>query len=252
MLKPLEFTQISSDAFKSWSRCKRQYYYKHVKKMQWPADIQHFSLGKDVHKLMDYQARGMDCTLLLDKAAQNVRVSWQKLMAHPMAHLPVIVSEWAFHVPLPLDFGETKWLTGRIDRVARHESELLVIDWKTGTGVPRNPEADWQTRLYLYALVEVAQTASATDLGLNMDGPLKPEQLRFVYVEVKADSHTPVREVVVHYGQSKHEATRQTLKAMLSAIDSEEEFALPENNQCPDKFCAYRTICGIEPPTAGI
>jgi RecB family exonuclease len=140
----------------------------------------------------------------------------------------------------------TEWLTGRIDRVARDGDRILVIDWKTGTGVPRNPEEDWQTRLYLYALIEVAGTPSAVDLGLHLAGPLRPEQVQFVYVEVKADNHTPLREVVLPYSTAKHEATRQVLQAILRQMAVEEDYALPESGRCPDRFCAYRTICGIE------
>ncbi len=271
--------QISSDALKSWSRCKRQFYYKHVKKLQWPSDIQHFSLGKDVHKLLDYQARGLDCTLLLDHAPANVRISWQKLMAHSVVNLPVVANEWAFHVPVNLQpdtleksstailtseipKGETAamqdhwtelsgspvaWLTGRVDRVAREGDHILVIDWKTGTGVPRNPDVDWQTRLYLYALVEVAGSPSAADLGLITEGaPLRPEQVSFLYVEVKADAHTPVRLVPLPYSTAQHLATRQVLQTILSQMAIEEDYALPDNQQCPDRFCAYRSICGIE------
>lgn len=267
-----EISQVSSDALKSWSRCKRQFYYKHVKKLQWPSDIQHFRLGKDVHKLLDYQARGLDCNLLLQHSPMDVRISWQKLMAHPVVHLPVVANEWAFHVPVALQseqaaesstqsqseqgFSESafsepttsrvEWLTGRIDRVARDGDKILVIDWKTGTGVPRNPEVDWQTRLYMYALVEVAGSPSATDLGLNSDGPLRPEQVSFLYVEVKADQHTPVRLVPLPYGTAQHLATRQVLQTILSQMAVEEEYALPENKVCPDKFCSYRSICGID------
>lgn len=246
MPRPLEFTQISSDAFKSWSRCKRQFYYKHIKRMQWPADIQHFRLGRDVHKLLDYQARGLDCDLLLQAATRDVQLSWQKLMAHPIVHLPVLANEWAFHIPMELESNQTDWLTGRIDRVARDGERVLVIDWKTGTGVPRNPEADWQTRLYLYALLEVAGTPSAADLGLNTHGLLQAEQMQFVYVEVKADTHTPVREVVLPYSTAKHEATRQVLQAILQQMAVEEDYTLPDSGTCPDRFCSYRTICGID------
>jgi hypothetical protein len=251
MPRPLEFTQISSDAFKSWSRCKRQFYYKHIKRMQWPADIQHFRLGRDVHKLLDYQARGLDCELLLQHAQRDVQLSWQKLMAHPIVHLPVLANEWAFHIPMALEGEQTDWLTGRIDRVARDGERVLVIDWKTGTGVPRNPEADWQTRLYLYALLEVAHTPSAADLGLNAHGPLQAEHMQFVYVEVKADTHTPIREVVLPYSKAKHEATRQVLQSILKQMAVEEDYALPDSGACPDRFCSYRTICGIDAGAAG-
>jgi len=267
LTKP-DLHQISSDALKSWSRCKRQFYYKHVKKLQWPADIQHFRLGKDLHKLLDYQSRGLDCNLLLSQAPMDVRISWQKLMAHPVVKLPVVANEWAFHVPVALqpDGGESytdnleglsksnltetqgrvEWLTGRIDRVARDGDKILVIDWKTGTGVPRNPEVDWQTRLYMFALVEVSQSPSAADMELNLAGPLQPEQVSFLYVEVKADQHTPVRLVPLPYSRAQHESTRQILQTILRQMAVEEDYSLPDNNVCPDKFCSYRTICGVD------
>jgi hypothetical protein len=246
MLNETEFSQLSSDAFKSWSRCRKQFYYKHIKRLQWPSDIRHFRLGRDVHKLLDYQARGLDCTLLLANAPNDVRYSWEKLLRHPIIHLPVLANEWAFHVPVQLENGQTEWLTGRLDRVARADDRVLVIDWKTGTGIPRNPEQDWQTLLYLYAVVEVAPSASAANLGLNINGPLRPEQVRFVYVEIKPDQTTPIREVVIDYSAEKHEQTRKLLRKTLSDMSTEETFPLPK--ACPDRFCAYRAICGIENP----
>lgn len=243
MLKSHEFTQISSDAFKSWSRCKKQFYYKHVKRLQWPSDIRHFRLGRDVHKLLDYQARGLDCDVLLAQAPDDVRYSWQKLLKHPIVHLPVVANEWAFHVPIQLP-GQTEWLTGRLDRIARYDDQILIIDWKTGTGIPRSPENDWQTLLYLYAVIEVAPSIAAQDLQLNLSGPLRPEQLQFVYVEIKPDQTTPIREVIIPYNTEKHQQTGALLKSILSEMSVEEDFPLP--NSCLDRFCAYRSICGIE------
>jgi hypothetical protein len=240
----LEFTQISSDAFKSWSRCRRQFYYKHVKGMQWPTDIQHFQLGRDVHKLLDYQARGLDCDLLLTNAGEAVCHSWRKLREHPISQLPVLANEWAFHVPMTLGHGQQEWLTGRIDRVARFENQILVIDWKTGTAVPKQPQADWQTRLYLYALVEVAPTPSAADLGFCIEGPLRPEQVQFVYVEIKPDENTPIRTVEIPYSAREHQKTGELIRTIIENMAIEEEYALPET--CPDRFCQYRPICGIE------
>ncbi|HEY9685813.1 MAG TPA: PD-(D/E)XK nuclease family protein [Coleofasciculaceae cyanobacterium] len=238
-----KFTQISSDAFKSWSRCRRQFYYKHVKRLQWPSDQSNFRLGRDVHKLLDYQARDLDCTLLMESASEDVCRSWEKLMAHPITQLPVLANEWAFHVPVTPDGGQTEWLTGRIDRVARAENKVLVIDWKTGTAVPKQSASDWQTLLYRYAVVEVANTPSAADLGFNLDGPLRPEQVTFLYVEVKADPHTPIRLVEIPYGAEEHEQVRARIQSVLGAMATEEDYALP--SQCPDRFCAYRAICGI-------
>jgi hypothetical protein len=251
LFPPHDLTRVASDALKSWSRCKRQFAYKYVNRLQWPSDARHFSLGRDVHKLLDYQARGLDCEPLLRQAPINVRRTWEKLMAHRTAQWPIVASEWAFHVPVRLPGSlenRAEWLTGRVDRIALdpagEPTRVWIIDWKTGTGVPRQPEEDWQTRLYLFALLEVANTPSAADLGLCRNGPLQPEAMGFLYVEVKADTRTPVREVAIPYSRERHEETRRHLEETLLAMSTEEAYALPA--QCPDRFCAYRPICGID------
>lgn len=240
-------SQISSDAFKAWSRCKKQFYYKHILGHRWPTDIQHFKLGQDVHKLLDYQARGLDCTLLLADCADNVRQSWNKLIQHPIVHLPIVANEWAFHVPISLSAQRTEWLTGRIDRIARdqeHPHKVLLIDWKTGTGIPKNPESDWQTILYRYALVETAQSPSAAHLNLGTpDRPLLPEDVEFVYIEVKADTTTPIRDIRIPYSQSAHQQAGELIAKTLTQMAQEQHFLLPET--CPDRHCAFRPVCGI-------
>lgn len=244
MFEAHDFQQISSDAFKSWSRCKKQFYYKHIKHLQWPSDVRHFRLGRDVHKLLDYQARGLDCEVLLSNAPGDVLFSWRKLEKHPITKLPVIANEWAFHVPVPLGNGQTEWLTGRLDRVARDGDSVVIIDWKTGTGIPKQPETDWQTLLYLYGLLEVANSPSASDLGLNLHGSLRAEQIQFMYVEIKPDESTPIRPVTVKYSVQKHQQIGALLKQHLLQMSEEEDFPLPD--ACPDRYCAFRAICGID------
>lgn len=273
LFPPHDLTRIASDALKSWSRCKRQFAYKYVTRLQWPSDARHFSLGQNVHKLLDYHARGLDCEPLVREATPDVQNSWRKLIAHRTVQWPVIANEWAFHVPITLKNGTVEWLTGRMDRVAReplattsltpatfgtetadseahtrnHPTEkdkIWIIDWKTGTGVPRNAPEDWQTRLYLFALLEVANTPSAADLGLSRQGLLQAEDIGFLYVEVKPDTQTPIREVPIPYSRERHEETRRLLEQNLNAMSVEEQYALP--SQCPDRYCVYRSICGID------
>jgi CRISPR/Cas system-associated exonuclease Cas4 (RecB family) len=227
---------VSPDFFKSWSRCYKQFYYKYVRKLNWPSDGRHFKLGRDVHKLLDYQARGLDCSLLLKDADENVRISWEKLMTHSVTRLPVLANEWGFHVPVG-----NRWLVGRMDRVAKDGDQVIVIDWKTGTGVPRNPETDWQTLVYLYALVEISRSNAPHDLGIER---LSAEQVSFAYVEVKADNRTPVRIVTVPYSEARHEESRRIFTEILATTDRESAYALPQT--CPDRYCQYSPICGID------
>src|SRR5687767_10737836 len=99
---PPELARISADTLKSWSRCKRQFAYKYVASLQWPSDNRNFSLGREVHKLLDYQSRGLNCDLLLGGASEKVALTWQKLMNHPATQWETIASEWEFHVPFNL------------------------------------------------------------------------------------------------------------------------------------------------------
>jgi ATP-dependent helicase/DNAse subunit B len=227
--KPLSVSQL-----KTWSKCKKKYYYDYIKELRWPSDQSNFKLGQRVHKLMEFQSRGLDCTPLVTAAEHNVQQAWNNLIRHPITHLPILGSEWGFLIPIHLD-EQNVWLEGRIDRISERnndsKAQVIVIDWKTGTAVPKQPEADWQTQVYLYATVE-----SAKELGLKS---LTPEEVAFVYVEVKDQ----VREIEIPYSSMQHQAVKQRLEQTLQAIAQEEDFPLPKF--CPDKFCPYRAICGI-------
>ena len=229
---------LAPDQLKKWTRCKKQFYYQHVKQLRWPTDKSNFTLGSDVHKLMDYQSRALDCALLLKNADVKTQLCWEKLSQHPVSQLPVVANEWGFQVPVMQDL-QTTWLTGRIDRIARdvENDKILVIDWKTGTAAPKLPHSDWQTIIYLYAVIEARH-----DLGLPN---LTPAHLQFVYVEVNTrHENAPVRLLPVDYSEKQHAQNRQLIEKTLADIDNEEAFDLP--NQCPDAWCPYRSICGIQ------
>ncbi len=225
---------LAPDQLKTWSRCKKKFYYQSVKKLNWPSDQRNFQLGKDVHKLMDYTSRGLDCNLLLQSATPAVQSCWKQLCEHPISQLPVIASEWAFLVPV----GD-QWLTGRVDRIAQNGDGLLIIDWKTGTGTPKLPESDWQTLIYLYAVLEARSELAVPNLTA--------EQLQFVYVEVKPQQATSgIREVRVAYSSEKHQQTQRLIEQTLHDMAVESEFNLPKT--CPVRYCPYGAICGIHDP----
>ncbi len=223
---------FSVNQLKTWSRCRKKYFLDYVNQLHWPTDHQNFQLGQDVHKLLDYHARGLNCEAIIGNATSEVQSAWRLLMADPMVKLPILGSEWGFQVPLTLDGSSNNWLVGRVDRIAQSDDRVLVIDWKTGTAVPKNPENDWQTRVYLYAVYEARQ-----DLGLNER--MTPEQFQFIYVEVKDQ----IRSIPVFYTSLKHEETRQVLRQTVGQIIFETAYSLPET--CPDRYCPYENICGI-------
>lgn len=220
---------VSVNQLKTWDRCRRKYYLDYVNNLHWPTDQSNFRFGQDMHKLLDYHSRALDCSAVLAQAPADIQKAWALLMASPIVQQPVIASEWGFQIPV--NVCGVQWLVGRIDRLAREGERLLVIDWKTGTAVPKVPETDWQTLVYLYAAYEARH-----EFGLEA---LTPADLEFVYVEVR----DAIREIRVPYSEQRHEEVQALLEKTLREMIEAEEYPLPDT--CPDKYCPYPAICGI-------
>ncbi|HEY9880871.1 MAG TPA: PD-(D/E)XK nuclease family protein [Leptolyngbyaceae cyanobacterium] len=121
----------------------------------------------------------------------------------------------------------------------------LIIDWKTYLQPKHraNLEQDWQTRLYLYVLVET------TDF--------QPDQVSMSYWFVRnRDPQTQAlapQQVAIRYSLAKHEQTRQALTKLtqaLSKYQSAGEFPLiaPGAREC-DR-CSFVAPCGRLPETS--
>jgi ATP-dependent helicase/DNAse subunit B len=245
---------VSTSQLKSWDKCKKQFLYKHVLKTNWLTTQKNFTLGKSVHKLMDYQARGLPIENLVAEARTDIQDTYLALEQHPLAHATVVANEWSFNVPFALSAPSTVpatraphvWLTGRIDRIVKTinntpttEPVYWIVDWKTGTAVPPDFKQAWQTRLYLYAIWEARQQ-------LGIPHTARIEQLGFAYVEVKPKRKHPVKVYEVLYTQAAHQQTRMDLSSAISAMLAAKTFELPPT--CPDSYCPFGTICGIAPP----
>jgi hypothetical protein len=229
---------ISAEQLKQWERCRKQFYYKSVLGLRWPSSPFNFELGRQVHQLLDTQAQRplLPLETLLPATLEKSQVLFEQLAESSYGQAPIVATEWAFSVPAPLPktrANRSVWLNGRIDRIIKKEGKLLIIDWKTGTAVPKQAETAWQTRLYLYATLEACK-----QLGYPQ---LKAEEITFCYVEA---SDRGLHAVNVPYTQAKHAATCLALQQHIEAMLSEASFPLPE--ACPDKYCPYLASCGIQ------
>lgn len=216
----------SVNQLKTWCKCRKKYELDYVRKLQWPANPKNFRLGKGVHQLLDYTARNLPVEPIVKDADSDIVEVWQFLQRSHWARLPVLASEWGFSLEV-----DGNWIYGRIDRIVQDGETIRILDWKTGTSAPREPETDWQTLIYLYVAYEARR-----DLGVDVT----PEQLQFTYVQVKNGALSTVD---VPYSVAMHEATRQRLAETLQAIQMATVYTLPV--QCPDRFCPYYNICGI-------
>jgi PD-(D/E)XK nuclease superfamily len=226
---------LSAEALKSWSRCKKQFQLKYLEQRRWPSSTQNFRLGIQVHKLLDYQAKGLDLTSLLLHCDADVRQSFELITSHRLAQPEALItSEWAFHLRLG---ASRSVFTGRVDRLVRlSQTQWALVDWKTGTATPREPQSAWQTKLYLAAAYQLRTT-----LGASESTP--PSAFSFIYLEAKLKPEPQLRELQIDLDEAYYQAICKELENTALAIEAERRFELPE--QCPDKHCVFRHHCGI-------
>lgn len=243
----------SPDQLKNFTRCQKKFFYQSIQRLNWPSDQRNFELGQSVHKLMEYQARGLNCEALLAGASPDIADAFQQLIQHPASQWPVVANEWGFLIPFQLQ-SNTHWMQGRIDRVAFDISTqtLWVIDWKTGTAIPKEPPNDWQTVIYLYAVVEAYPDLRASFLDMNpgavslqLPQTIVPEQVKFLYLQASQESRqSPIRAVEIPYSQTLHQQHQAKILTVLQQIQTVTDYQLPQT--CPDPYCVYRQICGID------
>lgn len=211
---------LTHNNFKTYDSCKRKYYYEYIKKLHWPSEESNYELGLSVHKLADYQAKGLETKRFLTNANKDIKEIWEYLQESEIITFPVIESEWAFNVRL----GKTPyWLQGRIDRLAQHKNKYLIIDFKTGQNLPYDKNVDWQAITYLYCV--------------SLAKKIKPEDLEFWYYKVAEDPE--YREI--KYSASLHKEYEDKMLETITQIQSNKAWA--PNNNCIDKYCKYTELC---------
>lgn len=213
---------ITHNNFKTYDSCKRKYYYEYIKKLHWPSQESNYELGLSVHKLADYQAKGLETERFLRDTKKDIKEIWGYLQGSEIIKHPVIESEWAFNVRLDRTYY---WLQGRIDRLIQHKTsnKFIIVDFKTGQNLPYEKKEDWQAITYLYCV----------SLAKN----IKPEDLEFWYYKV-ADEPEYRK---IKYSNALHKEYEDKMLDIITQIQSTKIWA--PNKDCIDKFCKYTELC---------
>lgn len=213
---------LTHNNFKTFESCKRKYYYEYVKKLHWPSQESNYELGLSVHKLADYQAKGLETERFLSDTKKDIKELWDYLQKSEIIKYPVVESEWAFNVRID---QSQYWLQGRIDRLVQDtkRNKFIIIDFKTGQKLPYEKNVDWQAITYLYCV--------------SLAKGIKPEDLEFWYYKVAEDAE--YREI--KYSNTIHKENEDKMIDIITQIQSTKIW-IP-NNDCIDKFCKYKELC---------
>ena len=137
---------FSPNMLKTYQSCPKKFYYRYVEGVNVPMSATPFEKGKKIHALANYFLQGVNISRIETALSDAEREVWKTLLANPFFQKDYYKSEYQ----LSCKIGEF-WVGGRLDAVVTTGDEFFVLDYKTGS-IPKNPEYDYQTMVYLLAL----------------------------------------------------------------------------------------------------
>lgn len=205
---------FSPNMLKTFTECPRKYELKYVKQITMPQKISTFEKGKKIHALANYYLRGDDISKLEKTLDKNELYTWEILKSNEYFQKTCIKSEYYLSCKIN-DF----WIGGRLDALVQDENHFYILDYKTGS-IPKNPEYDWQTAVYLLAISKFLKDTNA---------------VFFIYIDLKNNLNYKIpltKELELKYMEG--------ITNICTKINRTNEFA---RNEKKCQFCEYRKIC---------
>lgn len=213
---------FSPNMLKTFENCPVKYNLKFNEKITVPQNPAFFEKGKKIHALANYYHRGADISKLETALTDEEKIIWERLKNNEYFSKKCLHSEYPITARL-----EDIWIFGRLDAIVHDVADnagsksYWILDYKTGA-IPKNPENDFQTMIYLLC----------ADLILP-----ERKSLEFVYIDLKNNENK-----VIEFTPQLKEIYEKTLKQKCRQILATKDFEDKENRQhC--KFCEYNKIC---------
>lgn len=215
-------TNYSPNMLKTFKSCPLKYKFKYIDRISLPQKASFFEKGKKVHALANYYLKGDDISKFEPTLNENEKIAWNNLKSNEFFSYKYVNSEYN----LSCKIGDY-WIGGRLDAIVKkhkNESETYyILDYKTGS-IPKKPEYDYQTMVYLFCL------SSAPFITPQ-------DEIKFVYIDLKNNQNC-----VIDFTQEKKVEYEKAITTICSNI---ENIQIPEDieHQKMCDFCEYKKIC---------
>lgn len=215
-------TNYSPNMLKTFKSCPLKYKFKYIDRISLPQKASFFEKGKKVHALANYYLKGDDISKFEPTLNENEKIAWNNLKSNEFFSYKYVNSEYN----LSCKIGDY-WIGGRLDAIVKkhkNESETYyILDYKTGS-IPKNPEYDYQTMVYLLCL------SSAPFITPQ-------DEIKFVYIDLKNNQNC-----VIDFTQEKKLEYEKAITTICSNIENIQIPGDIEHQKMCD-FCEYKKIC---------
>ena len=216
---------FSPNMLKTFEACPKKYYFKYIQKISVPQKSSVFEKGKKVHALANYYLRGDDITKMEKALNSEEKLIWEQLKNNEFFKKSYINSEYN----LSCKIGDY-WIGGRLDALMKDEKNYYILDYKTGS-IPKNPEYDYQTMVYLLSTLKFLQNQTLKQVQSDA------YNIKFVYIDLKNNQNC-----VIDFSLEKEQEYE---KRLIEICDKITNAQFPEeiehSKMC--EFCEYRKIC---------
>jgi hypothetical protein len=202
----MRLQRLSQGHLKTLQECPRKFEYIYLKSLSTlpPIDQQQsMQFGSDFHRLLHQQELGMPIEPFL--AANPALAEALTGLQQAAPHLWQVDPQIQRRSEEVRTFKLGDYLFTAIYDLLLLGETAQIIDWKT-YGRPRTAELldrDWQTRLYLYALVATSD--------------YQPAEISFTYWFVQ---NQPPQSVTFRYSNEQHHQTQQEIGGLLDQLTS--------------------------------
>ena len=203
---------FSPNMLKTYKECPRKYFLKYVQQISAPQKSTPFEKGKKIHALANYYLRGDDIGKLEKVLTPEESQIWIRLKENEYFQKTYVNSEYNISCKIG-----NFWIGGRLDAIVKDDTGYYILDYKTGS-VPKDPENDYQTMIYLLA---------ANKLLKN------PEHLTFIYIDLKNNINHKI--TLTNELENKYE---KEIAKICTEIEKTSDY--PKTN-C--KYCEYSKLC---------
>lgn len=200
----------SANMLKTYKTCPLKYKLKYVERFSLPQKFEVFEKGKKIHALAYYYLKGDDVSRFETALTPDESEVWARLKENEFFNMQTYRAEFDLNVKI-----DRFWVGGRLDAVVTDGADnYYILDYKTGA-VPKNPEEDLQTLVYLAAL------------EAHLKGEFK--SLKFVYIDLKNNKNHIIDSTLAH---------TEIIEHICRQIESEK---FPPAEDCG--LCEYRHYC---------
>lgn len=200
----------SANMLKTYKICPFKYKLKYIDHFSLPQKFEVFEKGKKIHALAYYYLKGDDISHMETSLSDEEMLIWQRLKNNEFFNKKTYGAEFELNCKI-----DRFWVGGRLDAVVFDEEEnYYILDYKTGQ-IPKNPQEDLQTLVYIEAL------------QAHLQGKFK--SLNFVYIDLKNDKN---------YLINSNRVNTQIIEQICRNIESEK---FPHSNDCEN--CEYFHYC---------